>query len=64
MAPPNASLFSEPGGSEEGHMYMLYLLAARVGPGKRPAAAAAGELLSGACRPRLDCWGRQMTVRE
>ena len=32
MAPPNASLFPEPGGSEEDRMRMLELLAARLGP--------------------------------
>ncbi|WP_322402342.1 DNA polymerase Y family protein [Massilia luteola] len=31
MAPPNASLFPEPGGSEEDRMRMLELLAARLG---------------------------------
>ena len=32
MAPPNASLFPEPGGGEEDRMRMLELLAARLGP--------------------------------
>ncbi len=32
MAPPNASLFPEPGGNEEDRMRMLELLAARLGP--------------------------------
>ncbi len=32
MAPPNASLFPEPGGTEDDRMRMLELLAARLGP--------------------------------
>jgi protein ImuB len=32
MAPPNASLFPEPGGSDDDRMRMLELLAARLGP--------------------------------
>jgi protein ImuB len=32
MAPPNASLFPEPGGTEEDRMRMLELLVARLGP--------------------------------